>query len=60
MHDLDLDPMIKILIFDLDIVIMYHHTKNEVTAQTDRQTHKHRHDENITYPHTRDVINQLL
>ena len=45
-----------ILKLDLDIVKMYHQTKNEVSmstaskvvAQTDTQTDTHRHDENIT------------
>ena len=52
--------MTLILKLDLDIVKMYRHTKNEVSVstgskvrvwtvvQTDRQTHIHRHDENIT------------
>ena len=52
--------MTLILKLDLDMVKMYHHTKNEVsmstasklTAQTDRQTDSHIHthspDENIT------------
>ena len=56
--DLDLNPMTLKLKHDLDIVKMYHHTKNEVSmltsskviAQTDRQTdtHTHTHDENKT------------
>ena len=32
--DLDLDPMTLILNLDLDIVKMYHHTKNEVSMST--------------------------
>ena len=56
--------MTLILTLDLDMVKMYHHTKNEVSmsnhskaiaqtdrqihTQTDRHTHTHRHDENIT------------
>ena len=58
--------MTLILKFDLDMVKMYHHTKNEVSmsrhskviAQTDTQTdthtdrHTHRQYENITFPHT--------
>ena len=50
--------MTLILKPDLDIVKMYHHTKNKVSistgskviAQTDTHTHRHthRHDENIT------------
>ena len=52
--------MTLILKLDLDMVKMYHHTKDEVymsthskdVARTDRQTdmdtHTHRHDENIT------------
>ena len=54
--------MTSILKLDLDIVKMYHHTKNEVSmstaskviAQTDTHTHTYtdrqtdRHDENIT------------
>ena len=51
--------MILILKLDLDIVKMYHHTKNEdsksrhstVIAQTDRHTHTERQYENITFPH---------
>ena len=49
--DLDLNPMTLKLKHDLDIVKMYHHTKNEVSmltsskviAQTDRQTDTHTH-----------------
>ena len=37
-YDLDIDPMTWILILDLDIIMMYYYTKNEVTAQTDRHT----------------------
>ena len=45
----DLDPMTLILKLDLDIVKMYHHTKNEVSlsrhskvkARTDRHTDRH-------------------
>ena len=48
--DLDLDPMTLVLKLDLDMVKMYHHTKNEVSMlrhskvidQTDRQTDTHR------------------
>ena len=49
--------MTLILKLDLDIVKMYHHTKNEVSmstgskviARTDKQTRQtDRHDENIT------------
>ena len=52
--------MTLVLKLDLDIVKMYHHTKNEVSmstpskviaqtdTQTDTDTHTHRHDENIT------------
>ena len=56
--DLDLDPMTLMLKLDLDMVKMYHHTKNEVSLsthskviapeQTDTQTLTHRHHENIT------------
>ena len=60
----DLDPMTLVLKLDLDMVKMYHHTKNEVSlsrhskviACTDRQTH--RQYENITFPHTQAVINK--
>ena len=53
--------MTLILKFDLDMVKMYYHTKNEVSmsrhskviAQTDTQTH--RQYENITFPHMRAV-----
>ena len=56
--DLDLDPMILILKFDLDMVKMYHHTKNEVSmctppkviAQTDTQAH--RQTDRLTHTHT--------
>ena len=48
MYDLDIDPMI--LTLDLDMVKMYHHTKNEVYSlnrwvHTERQTctQKNRH-----------------
>ena len=67
--------MTLILKLDLDMVKMYHHTKNEacmsrnskVIAQTDtqtgRQTHtqtdRHRQYENITFPHTRAVITKF-
>ena len=56
MRCLDLDPMTLILKLDLDMVKMYHHTKNEVCmsphskviAQTHTDTytntHTHRHD----------------
>ena len=45
--DLDFDPMTLVLILDLDMVKMSHHTKNEVSmsshskviACTDTQTH---------------------
>ena len=48
--------MTLILKLDLDIIKMYHHTKNEVSmstgskviAQTDTQTHTHTH----THTHT--------
>ena len=44
--DLDLDPMTLVLKHDLDIIKMYHHTKNEVSmsrhlkviARMDRHT----------------------
>ena len=55
---LTLTPITLILKLDLDMVKMYHHTKNEVSmstgskvitqTDTDRHTHTHRHDENIT------------
>ena len=56
--------MTLILKLDLDMVKLYHHTKNEVsmsrhskvTVQTDRHTHTYRQYENITFPHTRAVI----
>ena len=59
--------MTLVLKLDLDIVKMYHHTKNEVAlstalkvlAETDRQTHTHRHthtDITKTLPHTQEVI----
>ena len=62
--DLDLDPMTLILKLDLDMVKMYHHTKNEVSmstpskviAQTDRQTHTHTHTtKTLPLPHTREA-----
>ena len=49
----ELDPMTLILKLDLDIVKMYHHTKNEVSMSTASkviaQTDTHTHNENITY-----------
>ena len=68
MSDLGLDSMTLILKLDLNMVKMYHHTKNEVSmsrhskviALTDRQTGRHTHThtqyENITFPHTWVVI----
>ena len=70
-YDPHLDPVNLMLKLDLDMVKMYHHTKNGSTCttncfksyslnthtlytHTDGQTH--RHYENITYPHTREVI----
>ena len=59
--------MIFALDLDLDMVKIYHHTKNEVsvstaskvTAQTDgRQTNPHTRYENITSTHTRWVKRQ--
>ena len=63
--------MTLILKLDLDMVKIYHHTKNEVSMSrhskviaqtdtqtdtlTDRQTHTHRQYENIAFPHTRAV-----
>ena len=49
---------------NLDMVKMYHHTKNEVSmsrhskviAHTHTHTHTHTHYDNITFPHTRAVI----
>ena len=64
--------MTLILKLDLDMVMMYHHTKNEVSmsghskviaqtdTQTDRHTHTHRQYENITFLHTRAVNMKLL
>ena len=58
--------MTLILKLDLDMVKMYHHTKNEVSvstgskviAQTDRQTHiqthTHRQTDTHTHTHTHD------
>ena len=51
MYDLDLDPMTLILKFDIDMIKMYQHTKNEVSmssaskviAQTDKHTDTHTH-----------------
>ena len=34
MYDLDLDPMTLTLKLDLDVVKMYHHTKNEISVST--------------------------
>ena len=62
--------MALILKLDLDIVKMYHHTKNEVSmstaskviAWTDRHTHTHTHTtKTLPLPHTREVkINVTL
>ena len=65
--------MTLILTLDLDIVKMYHHTRNEVfmsrhskvIIQTDTQTDRctdtqtHRQYQNITFPHTR-VVKTML
>ena len=59
--------MTLVLKLDLDIVKMYHHTKNEVSMSThskvitwtDRQTDTDTHDETILLPHTREVIINL-
>ena len=61
--------MTLILKFDLDIVKMYHHTKNEVSmstaskgiVQTDRQTHTQTEThtdtmKTVPLPHTQEVI----
>ena len=58
--------MTLILKLDLDMVKMYHHTKNEVSmsrhsnvmAQIDTQTDRytHRQYENMNFPHTWAVI----
>ena len=58
--DLDLDPVTLVLKLDLDIVMIYHDTKNEVymsrnskvIARTDTQKDTHRQYENITFLHT--------
>ena len=65
--------MTLILKLDLDIVKMYHHTKNEVSmstgskviARTDRQTDRHTHTHTHTtktlpLPHTREVIKKHI
>ena len=57
--------MTLILKHDLDIVKMYHHTKNEVSmstgskviARTDRHTHTHT-TKTLPPPHTREVITE--
>ena len=62
--DLDLDPMTLVLKLDLEMIMMYYHTKNEVSMsghskvihRTDTQTQTHRQYENITFPYTRTVI----
>ena len=56
--DLDLDSMTLVLKSDLDMVKMYHHTKNEVSmsrhskviARTDRQTHRPPHTRAVRIP----------
>ena len=61
--------MTLILKRDLDIVKMYHHTKNEVCmstaskviARTDRQTDRHTHTMKILpLPHTREVMRIVI
>ena len=55
--------MTLVLKLDLDMVKIYHQTKNEVSvtrhskviAQTDTHTHTHTGYENITFPDTRAV-----
>ena len=61
--DLELDPMTFITELDLDLVLIYHCAKRKVSIPcsskvTAERTHrqKHRHDENITSPHTQAVI----
>ena len=62
---LDLDPMTLILKLDLDIVKMFHHTKNEVSmsrhseviARTDRHTYIRK---TYTFSHTRTVISYSI
>ena len=64
--DLDLDRMILVLILELDLVKMSHHTKNEVykskhanvVVRTDTQTD--RQYENITFPHIQAVTMEYL
>ena len=60
----DLDPMTLILKLDLDMIKMYHHTKNEVSmstgskviARTDTQTERHTDmTKTLPLPHTRQV-----
>ena len=59
--DIDLDPMTLILKLDLDMVKMYHHTKNEVYMSTGSKviarTHTHTDTtKTLPLPHTREVI----
>ena len=60
MYDLDTDPMTLAPELILDMVKMYHHSKNEVSvsnaskviAQTDRQTDRPTHTDTDTDTHT--------
>ena len=64
--------MTLVLKLNLDMVKKFHHTKNEVSmsrhskviAQMDRQADRHTHAAhrqygNITFPHTRAVMNEM-
>ena len=59
--DLDLGPRTLILKLDLDMVKMFHHTKNEVSrsrhSKVDTLTDKQ--SENIVLPHTQPVTRNL-
>ena len=70
-YDLDLDPMTLIFKLELDMIKMYLHAKNEVSMSSDskgyslnrQKTQTHRQTDttkNITYPHTRVVMSEIM
>ena len=52
--DTGIEPMAFVLELDLDMVKMYHHTKNEVSVPTATKviTHTHTHTTHTTHTHT--------
>ena len=64
--DLDLNPLTLLLKPDLDVVKMYHGTKNEVSMSRHRNGHTHRqterqtHAQSITFPKCSNRVNHGL